>query len=327
MESGNKFFSCDLDGSNIKILSESDELSNARIYLVNDEKAFYYTPWDNSFKTINLSTGEITTIVDKCLSVVHETLKNDTILVLYQYIASDNPHSYFAKLNLETFELTEEKIIDNPYPSYYCMNNHKVYSIENFNRKSFDIYEDNTLIYSYPKNTNNMNDSYTVFVQDNYIFAIIGSKILKIDMNNYNLIYEKDIGNKYSLVPSNTPGASMILGTHYHALQITATEKPLFYSNNAIYKFDSERLEFEKVISDDRVNGYGVEYGEYIIIQGHDTTTVFNKESNQYKVFDSCNYSIENDYIYLMTYKGDLYHQKSSYLEFEVEKLKIKDIV
>lgn len=340
---GDNLYSTDLYANNKSIISSSEDLRYANILIVYNEEMFYYTEYNRGIKKINLRTGKITNVIDdKYLYLIPDTLKDGKVLVNYLNNYSGKSHAYFATLDLKTGLLSNEKKVNyaTNQPYFYNTENNKIYYLDSYDNKN-NIYEDNKIIYSYESDTNlsswqtniNSNVLDLVFVQDNYLFAIICNKIIKFDLSDYSIIEEKELDNSFSLISSVREGGSRTLGieegpaaTSLYPLFSVVNRTDSDSQKSGIYKFNSTTLSFEKIIDKNTGNGFVQKYNNYFILQTDTQTIIYDTLNNKYKVFNSANYSVENDCIYLMTYKGDFYHQSSSYLEFKIKKLLLKDI-
>lgn len=328
---GDQLYSTDLNANNKKIIAESENLRYANFFLVFNNEAYYYTEFHRGIKKVNLLNGDITSVVDnKYLYLIPNTLNESKVLVTYKNNYLYHDHVYIAELDLNTGLLDKEKYIKFPgnEPYFYNKDNNKVYYIQNDDSNRGNIYEDNEIIYSY-SNSQYYHD--IVFIQDNFIFAIIKNKIIKFDIITHSILEEKifDTDLKYSLISNVRPGGATMLGNEEICMGLCVINDPVFNSDNNIYKFNSKMLTFEKIV--DNANGSFVEkYNNYYIFQG-DTregpiTTIYNSDNNNYKIFNSANYSVENGYIYMMTFKGDFYHQKYNNLKFKMKKISLDTI-
>lgn len=345
---GDQLYSANLMAKNKKVIVGSDNLRYADIFMVYENEVYYYTEYNRGIKRLNLSTGKITNVVDnKYLYLIPDTLEKGNVLVNYQNNYLDEAHTYFAKLDLKTGILSDEKTLKFPseQPYFYSKVNNRIYYIVN-EKGLNNIYEDNKIIYSYSADINlsgwrsnpNSNISDIVFVQDGYIFTIISNKIFKFDMTDYSIIELKKLDNCYDLISSVRQAGSRTLGMKDGPAMATTLENPLFsivdkYSSTDssifkgdVYKFNSNNLSFEKKATKDNRGGFVQKYDNYIILQTDIETVIYNEKTNKYKIYDSANYSVEDGYIYLMTYKGDFYDQQSSDLTFKIQKILLDDI-
>jgi len=344
---GDEIYSTNILAKNKEILTASENLRYANIFMVYGDEMFYYTEYNRGIKKINLKTGEIKNVVDdKYLYLIPDTLNDGKVLVNYENNYAGKAHTFFAILDLKTGLLSNEKKINyaTEQPYFYDLETEKIYYIDSSDETNH-IYEDNKIIYTYEADNNlsgwksnpNSNVSDLVFVQDNYIFAIIANKVIKIDKSNYTIIEEKEIDKSFSLISSVRGGGARTLGVE-EGPAMTSTY-PLFaiidkYSSydsvdkcGDIYQFDSETLSFEKIIEKNARGGFLQKYENYFILQTDNETVVYNDVNKKYKIYNSTNYSLEKGYIYLMTYTGDFYHQKENNLNFKIQKLLLKDIV
>jgi len=343
---GDQFYSTNLSADNKNIISASEELRYANFFMIYNNEAFYYTEYNRGIKKINLSTGKISMVIDdKYLYLIPDTLNNGKVIVNYQNDYLNNAHTYFATLDLETGLLSNEKKIKYPanQPYFYHKDSNKIYYIDSNDGKN-TIYEDNTIIYTYEADNNlvgwksniKSNISDTVFVQDNYIFAIIANKIVKFNLSNYEIIEEKELNDNFSLINSVRSGSGRTLGieeepaaTSIYPLFAIVDKSDSTNSNikkDGVYKFNSTTLSFEKIMNNYE-GGFLQKYGDYFIFQSSTKTTIYNDKLKKYKIYDSANYSVENNNIYLMTYTGDFYHQKFNNLKFEIKKIACYDVL
>lgn len=181
-----------------------------------------------------------------------------------------------------------------------------------------EVYEDNTIIYTYSSHEHPDND--IVFEQDGYIFVVILDKIIKMDMTDYSIIEEKPMFEKYDLMTSvkaNTWGGS--------AAWVCSLKEPVFSvrSKESIVRFDSSTLTFKNII--DKVPygyaGYVQKFDNYLVIQSFDEVIIYNEKTNTHFKYKSTHYNVENGYIYLMTWDSGFEEPSSSNMIFKVKKL------
>ncbi len=337
-DDGDELYSTNLSGGDWKVITSSEDLRYANIFMVYDEEMFYYTEYNRGVKKANLETGEITTVIDnEYLYLMPDTLDNGKVLVNYQNDYVNKSHAYFATLDLKTGELSNEKkvIFSSQQPYFYHMETGKIYYIDSYGDTNH-IYEDDQIIYTYEDSKGRLHNDYDfVFVQDNYIFAVIANRVLKLDATTYEVIERKPINSSYILMSSVREAPARVLGIEEGPAM--ATTHPIFtimdeYFSDAsdtcgdVYKFNSETLSFEKIIEKNARGGFIQKYDNYYILQTDIETVVYDDDTGKYKIYDSANYSVEDGYIYMLTYKGDFYHQKSDDLKFKMKKILLEDI-
>lgn len=315
------FFSTDLKGNNKKIISQSEDLRYAELYLIYDNYAYYYTTYNQGIKKINIETGEIHNVVEgKYLYIIPDTLKDGKVIVEYKNDNLGEAHVYVAKLDLKSGIISDEKIL--PFVNhlyYYSAESEKVYCIDSDNCDINKVYEDNSLIYTYPSIGN---DNDFVFTQDYYIYVVTTDKIIKLDMKDHAIIEEKPYINEgYTLYTSVRDRNHQILGKVEITAPICALENPFVYSkDNSTYRFDSQTMEFKKIT--DIGFAFIQKIGSNIIFQqGAISTTVYDESTGNMSSFSSCNFGVDDKSIYVMTYDGDFYYEKTDKCIFEVEKI------
>jgi hypothetical protein len=334
------FYSFDLDGSNRKlIVDDRASVQEVKVrypyfYLVKNDEAYFYMGYDNSLKKINLNTGNVTTLVkDKFLNLIPDTLEDGKVLVTYTNNYVDKSHVYFAFLNLQTAELTEEKKFNYSViqPYYFSKNDNNIFYIDKAQsigptKAIYNIYKDNEVIYSYEADLKDRNENANndlVFTQDNYIFVIIYNKILKLNRDNYSILEEKDVEDRYYLINSGSKGISRTLGTEEISTSSVTLESPIFGKDKDIYKFNSVTMNFEKIIDNDVYNRYVQKYENHLVIENDTQIIIYNVKTQNYKKYNASNYTVEDKYIYLMTYENDFY---TSDAQFKVKKVLLDEI-
>lgn len=314
------FFSTDLNGNNKKIISQSDDLRFAELYLIYDNYAYYYTTYHQGIKKINIETGEIYNVIEgKYLYLIPDTLKDGKVIVEYENNNLNDAHVYIAILDLKSGNLSDEKNLSfvGNQTYYYSMENSKAYYINTDNNYNNCLYEDNSVIYTYQSIRNN-NDF--VFTQDNYIFLVTTNKIIKLDINKHTIIEEKAFDNYgYGLYTSIRNRKLMFKDGELTAPLCTLA-KPFIYSkDNSTYRFDSQKMEFIKVAN----VGYAFiqKIKNYILFQGITGTAIYDENTGKVSSFSSSNSGVDDKNIYIMTFDGDFYYQKSSKCDFMVKKI------
>ena len=341
---GDQLYYSNLYANNKEVLISSEDLRFANIFMVYNDEMFYYTRYNRGIKKVNLKTGQIKNVIDnQYLYLMQDTLKDGKVLVNYQNNYTNNAHTFFAILDLRTGVISNEKKVKyaTKQPYFYNKDTGKIYYIDSSNEKN-NIYEDNRIIYTYEADNNllgwksnpNSNISDIVFIQDNYIFAIVANKIIKFDLSSYEILEEKRLEKSFLLLSSVRRGESRALGIEegpamtslYPLFSIVdKTDNNSNKSNGSIYKFNSKTLCFEKIIEKSG-GGFLQRYGDYFILQSDNETVIYNDKNGKYKIYNSANYSVENDHIYLMTYSGDFYRQKKDNLKFKIKKIFFEDI-
>ncbi|MGN0375158.1 MAG: hypothetical protein ACI4EN_06610 [Butyrivibrio sp.] len=331
-----RLISATLSAKDVQTIAASENLRYADFFMVYKGEAFYYTEYNLGVKKVNLDTGEITDVVcDKYLYLMQDTLDDSKVLVNYRNNYAGKSHTYFAYLDLETGTLTNEKIIKeySHQPYFYDINSNKVYYIGETSPGYNSIYEDNEIIYTY-KITDDprFGNSDLAFVQDGCIYAVTGSKIIKIDSVSHSVIEEKETDKRLNLISCVRAGGARTLGIEEGPAYVALY--PLFSltdsvsdSEGDICKFNSSTMTFEQIIDKEDRGGFLQKYREYYILQTDTETVIYNDITGEYTIYDSDNYSLEDDYIYLMTYTGDFYHQKYDNLRFKIKKIPLDEAV
>ncbi|MBU3114531.1 hypothetical protein [Clostridium lacusfryxellense] len=322
-DSTDSFFSTDLNGNDKKIISQSEDLRFAELYLIYDNYAYYYTTYNQGIKKINIETGKIYNVIDgKYLYLIPDTLKDGKAIVEYENNNLGEAHVYVAKLDLKSGILSDEKIL--PFVGtqlyYYSGESNKVYCIKTDYDNNNNVYEDNSLIYTYPSSGN---DNDFVFTQDNYIFVVTTDKIIKLDINNkHTIIGEKPFNNHgYTLYTSIRARNHEVMGKVEHTAPICALAKPFVYSkDNTTYRFNSQTMEFKKI--GDVGTAFIQKINSYIIFQqGALSTTVYDESTGKVSSFSSSNFGVDDKSIYIMSYDGDYYYQTTDKCDFRVKKI------
>jgi len=329
------FFSTDLQGNDMRIISQSDKLRYAELYFIYDGYAYYYTTFDQGVKKINIETGEILDVVDdKYLYLIPETLSDGKVIAEYENNYLEEAHVYLATLDLEDGTVSSEKIL--PFfgitSYYYSRDNSKVYFLGTDSENNTCLYEDSTVIYTYPADTAdtadtagavNVSEDNFVFTQDNSIFLITSEKIIRLDIDSHVVVAEKDLlNNGYRLYESIRTRSHEFKKAELTA-PVCVLENPLFRSeNNAVYQFDSQNMEFTEIVNIDKAYySFIQKSSQHLILSGLDTTTVYDLNTGEASSYTSSNFGTDDENIYLMTYDGDLYQFEEA-CEFTVEKIK-----
>ena len=320
-----EFFSTDLNGDDKKIISESLDLRLAELYLIYDNYAFYYTTYNQGIKKIDLETGEIFSVIDDTyLYLIPDTLQEGKVLVEYSNNIAGESHVFVGRLDLNSGILSDEKIL--PFigrQTYsYSSERNKVYFCDS-EKDLNNIYEDNSIIYTYPSSLNN-NDF--AFTQDNYIYVVTNDKIIKLDIDNHKLIEEKTfINNGYSLYSSVHLRSHSFGEKVENNVPLNTLEKPFFYAeDNSTLIFDSEKMEFIKIAD----VGYAFiqKINNYVIFQKNaSSTSIYDENNGQIDIYSSSNFGIDDESLYMMTFTGDFYYQNSNICEFSVKKIDLND--
>lgn len=332
--SGKDFlYSLNLQGKDRKSVAVSDELRFADFMMVHDGEAYFYSGYKRGVKKVNLSTGEITMLVeDEYYYLMADTLQEGRVLVNYTNNYVDKSHTKLAILNLKSGELCDENKVNFAgfHGYFWDAGEDKVYYLCSEVGQNM-VYEDDKVIYTYEANNylgeTDGNCSDLVFVQGGYIYVVIGNKVVKMDKSDYSVQEEKTIDGTYSLVSGVRPGGATVLGVEEGPAVISLY--PLFTTgvrgaNDSLYRFDVDALSFEKVIDGEFPGGFVQCYGDSYVFQTETKTTIWNSVTGTYRVYDSAEHTVEGDYIYLMTYTGDFYHQREDNLAFEIKKLELE---
>ena len=328
-------FSLDLRGKDRKTVVVSEELGFADFMMVYEGEAYFYTEDNRGVKKVNLSTGEITMLVeDEYYYLMADTLENGKVRVNCTNNYVDKAHTKLAVLDLKTGELSSDKQVKFTGGSTYFWDTvgDKVYYLCSEGGQNM-VYEDCKMIYTYEANNNigetEGNRSDLVFVQNGYIYVLIGNKVVKLDKENYSVLEEKVIDRKYSLVSGVRPEGTRMLGTEEGPAVVSLY--PLFTAsifengaNDSLYRFNTDSLSFEAVIDGEFPGGFVQRHGNYYVFQTETETTIWNCVTGAYRVHDSAEHTVEGDSIYLMTYTGDFYHQREDNLTFEIKKTELE---
>jgi hypothetical protein len=324
-DSTDSFFSTDLNGNDKKIISQSEDLRFAELYLIYDNYAYYYTTYNQGIKKINIETGEIHDVIDgKYLYLIPDTIKDGKVIVEYKNNNLGEEHVYVAKLDLKSGILSDEKFL--PFVGYhlyyYSGESKKVYCINSDYDDNNNVYEDNSLIYTYPSSGN---DNDFVFTQDNYIFVVTTDKIIKLDINKHAIIEEKLFNNHgYTLYTSIRARNHEVMGKGELTAPICALAKPFIYSkDNSTYRFDSQTMEFKKIA--EVGSAFIQKINNYIIFQQDAlSTTIYDESTGKVSSFSSSNFGVDDKSIYIMSYDGDYYYQTTDKCDFKVKKIDLK---
>lgn len=333
---GDVFFSTNLKGRDKKVISNSEDMRLAEIQLIYNDWVYYYTTFNQGIKKVNINTGEIKNVLDdEYLHFIPDTLEDDKVLVTSLNNILGHSHIYFATLDLNTNSLFNEKKLE--YISdihYYSKKYDKVYTIDYDRDYNYTLYENGKSIYTYQ---GDINDNKFPFRTDEYIYILADSRLMKIDSITHELIEEKSLIDN-NLKPYNSARDK---GFQYKDGELNpsfqSTETPLFYKankalkinedidvfDNKVYIFNESNMEFE-VLSDGPRYGTVQEYGDYFVIQSHLNTTVINKVSKESFMYDSSHSYIDDGELYIMTFTGDFYYQKSNICNFEVVKVDLR---
>jgi hypothetical protein len=304
-----------------KLLLTDDELRYAEFFMVYDNEVFYYTPYYRGVKALNLSTKEIRDVVkDRYLYLMLETLKDGKVTVNSCNCYIGKSHSYFATLDLKTGELTNEKKLGYAadMTTFYNKDNHKAYYILSDDGR-YDIYEDNEVIYTYDMTNVNNSNSKSVFVQDKYVFAIIGDKFLKIDPTSRSLIEEQILDTSLVIIPTSHDQAATSLDQEETSMSVSTL--PVLSSEGGIYKFNPKDMSFRKIIDTGLHVGMVQEHNGFYIFQSDGHVFLYSNILNEYKEFNSANFTAENGTLYMINYEGDFYDSES---EMEINMINIK---
>ena len=317
------FLSTDLNGNDVQIISQSDDLRYAEMYFIYDGYAYYYTTFHQGVKKINIETGEISDVVDgKYLYLIPETLKDGKVIVEYENNYLDESHVYIATLDLRSGTLSDEKIL--PFfgstSYYYSAENNKVYFTGSDSVGNNYLYEDNSVIYKYPSG---VDENDFVFTHDHYIFLVTSGKIIQLDLVTHAVVDEKNFTNIGLRLLTSIRARNHEFKKGELTAPVCVLENPLFCSeNNTVYQFDAQSMEFTEAANIDKANYTFIQKSSHhLILTGQETTTVYDENTGEATSFASCNFGTDDKSIYLMTFDGDFY-QFAQPCSFTVEKIR-----
>jgi len=312
-------FSLDLKGKDKEVLAVSSGLHFADFMMVHEGEAYFHSENYRGVKKVNLSTGEITMLVEgEYYYLMADTLKDGKVRVNYTNNYVNKAHTKVAVLDLKTGELSSEKQVKFCGCTYFWdTEGDKVYYLDSQGGQNM-VYEDCNVIYTYEANNSlsepDGNFADLVFVQDGYIYVIIGNKVVKLDGSDYSVLEEKTIDRKYSLVSGVRPGGATMLGVEEGPAVISLY--PLFTTgesgndgNDSLYCFNTDTLSFETLIDGVFPGGFVQRHGDCYVFQTKTETTIYNCATGAYQVYDSANHTVEGDSVYLMAYTGDFWRQ------------------
>jgi len=121
-----EFFVMNLDGSNKRVILNSQEMRLAEFIYIDNNEAYYYTMYTNSIKKINLQTGYISTVYEFKENegggwyVQYDTAKEKLSEILPKYKKSLNGK---YKLQIEGYEYTDENFLYNTDPENIIVTN------------------------------------------------------------------------------------------------------------------------------------------------------------------------------------------------------------
>ena len=345
-DSGNKkIVSFNLQGDDKKDVACDERLVYPTIMMIYKDTMLYKTSYEQGIMALDLNTGKISNFVkDHYYHILPDTLKGNEVIVEYDNNYAGKAKTVIAKLNLDTKEVTDEKeLLYDGRVKYLDIENYKTYYISRDGKKN-DLYVDGELKKTLldeevdSKDQNVYNVEYNnMFIQDGYVFMTFFDKLFKLDADTFEVLEEKDIDKQYRLILSTHFSAAAVLGTEEndsiistHALFETVDEYDETgeskNTDNSVYRFNSEDMSFEKIIDKSYGTEYVEKYDEYYVFQDGFNTVVYNEKSGESKTYNATNFSVEDGYIYMITYDGDLYHQKSSKVSFIIKKEALKDI-
>lgn len=318
---GDLFFSTDLHGRDKKLISDSEDMRYAELQLVYDGYVYYYTTYNQGIKKVNIMTGEIENVINgEYLHFIPDTLKDGKVVVSRLNNVLGEEHVYFAKLDLNTGILSDEKTLSYiPNVHYYSIGHNKVYVVNYDQNYNYTLYEDDRAIYTYK---GKMNDKSIAFRTNDYIYILTDQEIMKIDKDTYELVEQKDlIENDFKMYNSARDKSFSFKNGELNPY-FQSTKEPIFSSDNKAYKFNEDKMDF-KEIGDAPKYGHIQEYKDYLIIQSHLKTTLINKKTSESVSYNSSHSFVCEGYLYIMTFVGDFYYQNSTVCNFKVVKIKL----
>ena len=146
-----RLYAMNLDGTNNKMIAETDELRYANFYFVYNDEAYYYTTYYNENKKINLKTGEINSLGMKDIYLAN-TLDNGIIYSFIDNAIDGNAYSIFKKIDIKNNKIISEiktKYSMTGLKYYFDYDGSNVYYLEDYNSKFPSIYKNNEIIYEF----------------------------------------------------------------------------------------------------------------------------------------------------------------------------------
>lgn len=341
--------SYDMHGKDKRVVAKDKRLVYPTIMLVYKDKMFYKTSYETGIMTLDLNTGDVKNFVkDHYYHILPDTLDGNEVVVEYDNNYVDKAKTVIATLNLDTGEVKDEKEMNfTADVKYLDTESMQAYYVTHSKDKS-DLYVDNEI-----KNTLDDDDSYVehqnnityqdnvMFVQDGYLFMLFYDRVFKIDRDTFEVIAVNDLDNHYRPILSTHFSSAVTLGTEEND-SVLATH-PYFdvipernnldgetsgdnKKDNAIYKFNSESMKFEKIVDKQYGTDYVEKHGDYCIFQDSFNTVIYNESTGTYATLNATDFSVEDGYIYMIEYNGDLYHQKSNKVRYSLKKEKLDEI-
>ena len=300
----NKFYQMDLDGKNIKVISEDERLRLAYFDFIYKNEAYFTGRYYGCYGKINLNTGKIE-ILHKDSSDNH--LSDYVINDNYAYFLKhggvyDKSFVLFQKKDLKTDKIVLEVKINkdiNRLNRYIDYNNGDIYYVISDIKKDAYIYKNNDVIFHFDDKVYNNANLKILAVNENSLYFSNNKIIYKIDILN-NAI-EKTFDNTFT----NIKRIKNDDGLNY------------YYDNKKIYYLDTDNDEFIEVLDNIEIQPEKIhEIGNSIVfidklytsMRNYSKVTFYSKETHDVKIYDNVrNYSVEGNYIYLVLAENDDY--------------------
>ncbi len=226
-----KLFVMNLDGTHNKKLVESDELRYAYFYFVYNDEAYFYSVYYNENKKVNLNTGEISSLGTDD-TYIAKTLNNGIVYSFIDY----RDYSKFRKIDLDNNKIISEiktnySMYDKKF--YFDYGGFNIYYLENNYSQFPSIYKNNQLIYEFTGyDKSDFPEIEFIAANNDYIYFEQKSILYKLNINDK--IIEKEININLNVERINSGNNT----DNY------------FYYNNKIYSFNTQKENFELIISD-----------------------------------------------------------------------------
>ncbi|SDY50153.1 hypothetical protein [Tindallia californiensis] len=306
------FFHVTLEGDKKEIISSSDKLRNARFFLAYEQEAIYYTSFHNRVKKVDLRNGKIEELYSGSLALIPDTLVKNHVLAGYSYGPNNDPaNAIVGWLHLETGALEKKKILKLSEHGYHYSEEEDTIYYSCKEKTQYHIYEDEDIVFTTEREID------AVFVQNNFLYSISPNAIIKIDLENYQVVEETE-GSGFRKMPVlNNPNRNMIeLGTAMSGLNY-------FYDyDGGLYVFDDKAMQFEWITNFGFVK-HGSTYGEYSLFRSKEDVLLYHPQKRTlHKYSGVMNYSIQDNILYLLKIEGERYqHEKEPH--FYIEKINL----
>ena len=226
-----KLFVMNLDGTHNRKLVESDELRYAYFYFVYNDEAYFYSIYYGENKKVNLKTGEISSLGTDDRYIVNVLNKG----IVYAFI-DGNDYSKFMKIDLNNNKTISEiktnySVLSKEY--YLDYDGFNIYYLENNYSQFPSIYKNNQVIYEFTEyDKSDFPEIKFIAANNDYIYFKLKSIIYKLNVNDKTIEKEININLNVERISSNN------------------NMDNYFYCNNKIYSFNTQKENFELIISD-----------------------------------------------------------------------------